>query len=182
MKTIIIGILSFATGIFIGLTFSKALNWNAITAIATLIMSLCAILALFDWKKEQKMILYKDRRRALKQLNKIVLKLDDVYKGLMPSYVDIPDLLKEVDSLRIYLGYEQCLKTAIKQYYDIYSNIYSFTTVIERVGKDESISRENKDKTQKELQNLIHNWICELPKITDNLKLILQKKLEDKNV
>lgn len=178
MKTIIIGILSFAIGIFIGLTFGKVLNWNAITAIATLIMSLCAILALFDWKKEQKMILYKDRRRALKQLNKIVLKLEDVYKRLMPSYAEIPNLLKEIESLKVHLEYDEDLKTNLKKYCDTYSNIYSFTTVIDRVNKEENISQENKKNVNNRLQRLIEGWIFKMPTNSECLKKIIQKKLE----
>ena len=155
--------------------------WNYIltglNTLASIVMAVCAVIALRDWKKEKSIIAYKDIRNALNNLNEILIKLDDVHNRLMPSFVEIEALLKEIEPLKAYLYPKQELYMALENYCQINKIMVSYLTILYKKNGSEVSDNEKAEKSYKKVQELVLYYFFKIPQAKEEVKKALQKAL-----
>lgn len=110
----------------------------------------------------------KDRLTALKEIYKTVLDLDSIYERLNPSYAEIPDMLKKLEELNMYIKSGSELHNLLNNLYNSYYIVNYNLRILEK-NKDNDKMQPIKDMTI----TVIHN----IPSISSKIKTKLKKEL-----
>lgn len=155
--------------------------WNYIltglNTLASIVMAICAVTALRDWKKEKSIIVYKDIRNALNNLNDILIKLDDVHDRLMPSFWEIEPLLKEIEPLKAYIYPKQELYMALENYCQINKIMASYLKILYKKNGSEVSDNEKAEQSYKKVQESVQYYLFKIPQAKENVKKALQDAL-----
>lgn len=149
-----------------------------LNTLASIVMAVCAVVAINDWKKEKSIIVYKDTRKALNTLNEILIKLDDVHNRLMPSFLEIEPLLKEIEPLKAYLYSNQKLYIALEKYCQINEVMHSYLMVLYKKDGSEVSESEKAEQSYKRVQELVEYYFFQIPQSKEELKRALNEALK----
>lgn len=122
----------------------------------------------FEFNNELLLIKQKNKLTALEEIYNLLLEFDSIYERLNSSFKEIPNKLKKLEELNMYIKSGSKLNNLLNTFYTNYYNINYYLNILDK-NKDN-------DKMQA-IKNIVITCIHDIPSISSKIKFELKKEL-----